>query len=457
MNKMVKIAVIVPVYNGGRFLPEFLSCLERQTIKDFEVYFTDDASTDHTAVLLQEAVRENSAFHYIRNDKRCGAAFSRNRGIESSRSEYVLCLDADDLIADDLLEQLVEAADLFHADLVMLERENFTEAGPAVREKNFLLDDRELYERETFRVTDQPVTFLLRCQNATYDKMVSRSLLDRYRIRFQDLPSSNDVFYALFSFFSAECIVHTQTSDTLYYRRVHSEPDRISNDRDPMCAFKALYAVKEALQQYHMWEENCVHFWIFALDSLEKQLFVCKKPDRQREVYHYLQTEGLQLLGIPDDVNFLRLPECCRKQFERLRTVPYEEKCFFDSMSFHAVCECRQQKIADIFTYAEHAGLTIGFWGAGRMTAGFVATAEQLGKKIDYLIDNNEEKQGKVLFGMEVVPFHAVSHKAGLIIISNKEYYYEIFRQIKEMNQNIGVLCLQEYLYCGSGLEVCIR
>ena len=170
-----------------------------------------------------------------------------------------------------------------------------------------------------------------------------------------------------------------------------------------------------------------------------------------------MQTEGLQLLGIPDDVNFLRLPECCRKQFERLCTVPYEEKCFFDSMSFHAVCEYRQQKIADIFTYAEHAGLTIGFWGAGRMTAGFVTTAEQLGKKIDYLIDNNKEKQGKVLFGTEVVPFHAVSDKAGLVIISNKEYYYEIFRQIKEMNQNIGVLCLQEYLYCGSGLEVCIR
>lgn len=462
MRKNVKIAVIVPVYNGGKFLPEFLECLERQTMKDFEAYFVDDASTDDTAFLLQEAVRANEAFHYMRNEQRHGAAFSRNRGIADSESEYVLCLDADDMFAKDLLGQLATTAEEYHADLVMLERKDFSSdrlsESDSVRRKNaFLQDDRELYVKVPFQVKEQPQDFMLRCQNATYDRMVARSLLDEYRIHFQDLPSSNDVYFALFSMFAAKRIVHTHTFDVLYYRRLHSEPDRISNDRDPMCAYEALYAVKEALQKYNMWKECCVHFWIFALDSLEKQLFVCKREDRRRQVYQYLQMEGLQKLGVFDDLYFVKLPECYKKQFARLGTAPYDEKCFEDSMTFHALCESRMDKIAEIFSYAQEKGLKIGYWGVGRATEGFVAAAAAIGENVDYLIDNNREKQGKSVYGMTIVPYDMVAGQADFIIISNKQYYDEIFRQIKSGWEDKQVLCIQEYLYSGCRLEECIR
>ncbi len=458
----MKVAVIVPVYNGEKFLPEFLPGLAGQTVKDFEVCFIDDCSTDNTGVILQEAVRNHAGFHYMRNDKRCGAATSRNRGIECSRSEYVLCLDADDLVEYDLLEQLVNAADTSHADMVMLEKDDVTKLSSIRRENDFLNDDIELYVdktaplgRRTFRVKEQPADFLLRCLNATHVRMIRRELLDKYQIRFQDLPSSNDVFYIVFASFAAECIVHTQTSEFLYHRRVHSEG--ISGHRDPLYAFEALYEIKEALVQYHMWEECCVHFWIFALDSLEKQLFVCRDEDRQRQVYQYLQEEGIGKLGVPDDILYSRLPEHYRKQFGRLCTLPYERKCFRDSMAFHALCEGKLSKISEIFTYAEQNGLKIGYWGVGRQTEGFVDAAAGMGKKIDYLIDNNKEKQGRKFFGFEVVSYDDVFLETGIIIVSNKQYYYEIFNQIKEMNAGVQVLCIQEYLFCNKKLQECIR
>lgn len=457
MKTAAKIAVIVPVYNGGKFLPELLDCLMRQTMKDFAVYFVDDCSTDDTAALLQNAVRKNAAFHYMRNDKRCGAAISRNRGITAGRSEYVICLDADDLVADDFLEQLTETADLNHADMVMLEREDFTALNNIRRKKNFLKDDQELFNKNVFNIREQPADFLIRCQNATYDRMVARGLLDRFQIQFQDLPCSNDVFFILFSTFAAEKIVHTQTSDILYYRRLHSEPDRISNSRDPMCAFEALHAVKKALIQYHMWEDCCVHFWIFALDSLEKQLFVCKGEERQRQVYQYLQEKGLRKLGVFDDILYEKLPECYRKQFERFYQLTYEEKCFRDSMTFHALCESNLQKISDIFIYVKKEGLQIGYWGSGRLTEGFMSAAASIGEKVDYLIDNSKEKQGKKMFGLEIVSYDIVSGQIGFIIISNKQYYHEIFRQIKEVRKDVPVLCIQEYLYSKCSLEECIR
>lgn len=500
MEKIVKIAVIVPVYNGGKFLPEFLSCLNGQTMKDFEAYFVDDGSTDDTASLLQEAVLRNMAFHYMRNEKRRGAAFSRNRGIACSRSSYVLCLDADDLIADDLLEQLAEAAEEYHADMVMLERGDFkgsASMGSALmgsisvgstakgsifvgtrsgvdnsassnltgsrfvrRENIFGQDDKALFEKLPFQIVEQPQDFLLRCQNGTCDRMVARSLIDKYQIRFQDLPSSNDVYYALFSIFAARRIAHTRTSDFLYYRRLHSEPDRISNDRDPLCAFEALLAVKEALLQHHMWEENCVHFWIFALDSLEKQLFVCKRQERQEQVYRYLQREGLGKLGVPGDVCFARLPEAYRKQFARFLTLPYEEKCFLASMTFHALCESSKDKMATLFAYAirfREKGLRIGYWGAGRMTEGFIAAALNSGENVDYLIDNSTAKQGKRICGLEVTAYDKVWEQTGLVIVSNKQYFSEIVEQVKACREETKVICIQEYLYGTCSLEECIR
>ncbi len=461
---MQRIAVIVPVYNGEKFLPELINCFLRQTINNFNVYFVDDCSTDNTGIFLQSVVNENASFYYIRNKYRCGAAASRNLGIERSQSEYVLCLDADDLIADNLLEELIKAAEFYCADMVMLERSDFIRNDYINRENSFLYDDIELYGNSgepdrlyTFMAKEQPEDFLLRCLNGACDRMIKRELLNRYQIYFQNLPSSNDVFYTVFATFAAECIVHTQTADYLYYRRVHSEPDRISNNRDPMCAFEALYAVKEALIQYQMWEDSCIHFWIFALDSLEKQLYVCKNEDRQKEVYQYLQKEGLRRLGVLEDLLYGNLPACYKKQFERLLTAPFEDKCFNDSMTFHALCESNQEKIYDIFVLTEEEKLEIGYWGIGRMTEGFLSIVGNIGKKVDHLIDNNKDKQGQIMFGMEVVSFETVERRLGLIIVSNKQYFCEIFKQIKKVNANIKVLCIQEYFYSNKELEECIR
>ncbi len=209
--------------------------------------------------------------------------------------------------------------------------------------------------------------------------------------------------------------------------------------------------------QYHMWEERCVHFWIFALDSLEKQLFVCKREERQKQVYQYLQEAGLRELGVPGDPFYYRLPECYRKQFERFYQTAFEEKCFRDSMSFQALCESNLKKITDIFLYVKREGFQIGYWGAGRSTEGFISSAASIGEKVDYLIDNSKDKQGKKMFGLEVVSYDSVSEQIGFMIISNKQYYHEIFRQIKAVRKDVRVLCIQEYLYSKSTLEECIQ
>lgn len=468
-ERTVKVSVIIPVYNARPFIMDMRRCLLNQTMANFEVIFVDDCSNDGSAELLRQIIIEDDRFRYIRNEVRKGAAVSRNIGIGESKTPYVMCLDADDFYTDDLLEQVVSAAYGCDADMVMLERADFKGSIGESRRHHVYLDEREAYDRELFCLDDLPIDFLLRCENGTCDRLVKRELLEKYQIRFQDLKNSNDVFYTVFATFAARRIVHTKTMDNLYLRRVHSNPGRISNDRDPMCALEALAKIRDKLIQYHMWDKYCQHFWVLALDNMEKQLFVCRNKDRQREVYEYFQSEGLKLLGINQDIkydkgsdnysdiNYARLPAAYRRQWERFAREPYEKKCFLSAMSSEAIYEINANRISEIFQYAGRYDLQVGFWGAGRTTAGFLSVVREIGGTVFSIIDNDTAKCGQTIDGVEVTGFESVYDRVGLVIIPSKLYYIPVFQQIKQKRKGILVLCLPEYLGCECRVEEVIK
>lgn len=443
----MKVSVIIPVYNCEKFIPELLECLHNQTMQDYEAIFVDDCSTDETPTMLEEAVSKDKRFHYYRNENRQGAANSRNSGIEVSHAPYILCLDADDRFEYDLLEQVTDAAYANDADMVMLERGDFNgfDASTIKRGRYLFKDEEQLFALNVFSLEDQPIDFLLRCENGTCDRMIRKELLDKYQIRFQNLKNSNDVFYTVFSTFCAKRIVHTNTKDNLYHRRVHSEPGRISNSRDPMCAIQALLQIHDTLIKYELWEKNCIYFWVFALDSLEKQLFVCKDENRQREVYDYLQNEGLELLGVENDKKYILLPQPLKEQYAKFKDWSYEEKCFQKSMTLEAMCKLYSYKLKNLAE--KYRGKCFAFWGAGRLTSIFVNEYKNQGGSFKYIIDNDIKKHGMDLENTPIVSYEEVCNDIDVILVSNRRYYSAIETQIRSKSEIIEILSLEEIIY----------
>lgn len=414
---------------------------------EFEAIFVDDCSADGTSELLRQATVCDERYRLYRNEERRGAAYSRNRGIELSRAPYILCLDADDCFEPDLLEQITDAAYAYDADAVMLERNDFyqVDLGAIKRERHQYEDEKQLLAKQPFSIKDQSIDFLLRYKTSTWNRMIKRQLLDEYQIRFQDIKNSNDVFYALFSFFAAEKIVHTRDFVSLYHRRVHNEPHRISNSRDPMCAYEALLAVHDSLVTYDLWKTYCVYFWIFALDSMENQLFVCKDRTRQKEVYDYLGETGLYRLGVERDEAYRKLPQAYQKQFRKFLEIPYVYKCFQQAMSLEALCEMKQKRLKEL---AERKrGERIALWGAGRQAPVFLRVYKEQGGAVACVIDIDESKQGRQIEGVEIVAFEKVWDKLDMIIIANRNYDAEIQRQVRQRSDRIQLQSLEELLY----------
>ncbi|MEO8368872.1 MAG: glycosyltransferase [Candidatus Solibacter sp.] len=90
------VSVVLPVYNGERFVSQTIESALRQTYRNLEIIVVDDGSTDQTASLIQ-GIATRDARVRIFHQPNSGVARARNRGLEESRGEFVAPLDSDDL------------------------------------------------------------------------------------------------------------------------------------------------------------------------------------------------------------------------------------------------------------------------------------------------------------------------------------------------------------------------
>lgn len=112
------ISVVIPVYNVGDRLKFMTESLLKQDYPNLEVIFCDDASTDGALEFLYD-LRRSGAFGNMRvlcNKKNRGVSFSRNRGFRTAQGEYVITLDADDMIEPNFISSLYEASVSANAD-----------------------------------------------------------------------------------------------------------------------------------------------------------------------------------------------------------------------------------------------------------------------------------------------------------------------------------------------------
>jgi glycosyltransferase involved in cell wall biosynthesis len=96
------------VYNGERFLEETLDSILNQTLTDFELIISDNASTDRTGEIAQAYAKRDDRIRYYRNEKNIGAGRNIQRVCELATGKYFKWAAADDLLEPDFLRRCVE-------------------------------------------------------------------------------------------------------------------------------------------------------------------------------------------------------------------------------------------------------------------------------------------------------------------------------------------------------------
>lgn len=91
------ITVILPVYNGERFLNETIDSILNQTFQDFEVIIIDDCSQDQSYNIIQSYAQQDERIVIIKNEKNLGIAPSRNKALSIAKGCYIALINQDDI------------------------------------------------------------------------------------------------------------------------------------------------------------------------------------------------------------------------------------------------------------------------------------------------------------------------------------------------------------------------
>ncbi len=113
---MIKLSIIVPVYNVAEYLERCLNSLINQTLNEIEIICVNDGSTDNSLCILEKFAELDKRIKII-NQKNKGLSGARNTGIKLVQGEYFGFLDSDDWVDLDYFEKLYKRAKNCDADI----------------------------------------------------------------------------------------------------------------------------------------------------------------------------------------------------------------------------------------------------------------------------------------------------------------------------------------------------
>jgi glycosyltransferase involved in cell wall biosynthesis len=224
-----RVSIGMPVYNGANFLPEALDSVLAQTVDDFELIISDNASTDGTQQICQHYAEGDDRIIYLRQEKNVGAAQNFNLLVDRAKSAYFRWACHDDILHPRCLEVSIEILNE-HPDVVL-----------AYPESVMIGADGEILEDENF-----PIRELHLLQDAPHDRLkeylwkyvhgglcnplygVMRTTVLASTSRIRPYPASD---LALLGELALAGKVFRVT-EPLFFRRYHSEKSTLANETD---------------------------------------------------------------------------------------------------------------------------------------------------------------------------------------------------------------------------------
>lgn len=168
------ISVVIPVYNTSSYLARCIDSIFEQDLKDVELIFIDDCSTDNSFEVLNQCLkgRESENLTIVKNPKNLGSGETRNKGISLAKGDYVIFVDSDDYVTSDYFQVLKNAIES-RPDIVVFDMTEIWTHKTVL--KHVDLPDSPLESVE--------LLLLNKMHNSLCNKMFKRSMFLKHDIR----------------------------------------------------------------------------------------------------------------------------------------------------------------------------------------------------------------------------------------------------------------------------------
>ena len=209
------ISVIVPLYNGEKYISMCLESIVNQSYRDFELIIVDDGSKDNGAQVAEQYLKDKEISYCIYRKENGGQSSARNYGLSEAKGEYICFIDSDDVVTSNYLERLYNALIINDVD--------FSFCGyKFVSEQSINIDNND---RQSLYSQDELLDLFLKRKLSflVVSLMLKKSFINEKKLYFdENIKYSEDQLYIWELLFSCKNAVYLDAKMYGYYVRESS-------------------------------------------------------------------------------------------------------------------------------------------------------------------------------------------------------------------------------------------
>lgn len=288
---MIKISIVVPVYNVEKYLRPCLECAKNQTLKDVEIICVDDGSTDSSGKILDEYAAQDSRFVVIHKENG-GYGKAMNAGLQRAQGKYFCILESDDLIMPDTYEILYNAAEKYDADVVRTDYFDLTTKNGKINLVAKQLTNDYSYYYRTICPNKEPIVYSFVMHNWT--GIYRRDFIEEHNIRYNETPGAsyqdNGFFFQVFS--QTEKLVYVPRP--CYCYRIDN-PQSSIHDKSKVYTMANEYTfIRNFLSSHPEFEQEVLPAYYGRLFRAHYQTYIRIASEHKREYCELIRSDMLK-------------------------------------------------------------------------------------------------------------------------------------------------------------------
>ena len=271
---MIKVSVIVPIYNVEDYLKQCLDSIIYQKLKELEIICVNDGSTDNSLEIVKEYAAKDSRIVIITGEN-AGYGAAMNKGLDAAKGEYIGIVEPDDYIEISMYDDLYKIAKENNLDLIKADFYRFNKESNqnVVFAYNRLSTDKGDYNRIIKPMEEkQSFRFIMN----TWSGIYKRDFLEKHKIRHNETPGASfqDNGFWFQTFLLADSAMFI---DNPYYMNRRDNPNSSVKSEGKVYAVNEEYKyIKELMLKNYplLWNEVK---YIFTLKKLHNYTFTLSR------------------------------------------------------------------------------------------------------------------------------------------------------------------------------------
>ena len=327
---MPSVSVIIPVYNSQNYLCETMDCIVGQSLKNIEIICVNDGSSDSSLEILEEYKKKDDRIIII-SQPNMGAGPARNAGMQIAKGEFLSFLDADDHFELDMLEIAYKNCILSDADIAVFKCDLFDDGDGTIAPCPWGMHTELLPPQMPFSWRDVPEDIFRVFNGWAWDKLFRASFVKENKLLFQNLKTTNDMFFVMSALIKAERII---VIDQVLAHQRRNLQTSLSKNREASwgCFYEALTALQSEIRSMGIYTELERGFVNLALQHSLWQLNTITGQAFE-SLYNKLKGSWFEKLGVSGRESAYFFNPGWYRQYERIM--------YYDSEEFWNIQRCQ--------------------------------------------------------------------------------------------------------------------